>query len=81
MKHWLYHLEKQIHLNGGSLQLPFQSQVSGLGQVDLATNRMSLGGCMWGGLNTVQGNSDFASAVMKEHRAGAGIEGLLTLYL
>uniref|UniRef100_A0A7M4E4B6 Pleckstrin homology domain containing N1 n=1 Tax=Crocodylus porosus TaxID=8502 RepID=A0A7M4E4B6_CROPO len=26
MKHWLYHLEKQIHLNGGSLQLPFQSQ-------------------------------------------------------
>ncbi|NXE55974.1 PKHN1 protein, partial [Casuarius casuarius] len=26
LKQWLYHLEKQIHLNGGSLGLPFLSQ-------------------------------------------------------
>ncbi|KFO86200.1 Pleckstrin homology domain-containing family N member 1, partial [Buceros rhinoceros silvestris] len=26
LKQWLYHLEKQIHLNGGSLSLPFLSQ-------------------------------------------------------
>lgn len=28
LKQWLYHLEKQIQLNGGSLSLPFLSQVS-----------------------------------------------------
>lgn len=28
LKKWLYHLEKQIQLNGGSLGLPFLSQVS-----------------------------------------------------
>lgn len=27
LKQWLYHLEKQIQLNGGSLGLPFLSQV------------------------------------------------------
>ncbi|XP_053136799.1 pleckstrin homology domain-containing family N member 1 [Hemicordylus capensis] len=26
LKRWLYHLEKQIHLNGGSLDMPFLSQ-------------------------------------------------------
>ncbi|XP_061457265.1 pleckstrin homology domain-containing family N member 1 [Rhineura floridana] len=26
LKRWLYHLEKQIHLNGGSLDLPFLTQ-------------------------------------------------------
>ncbi|XP_008116793.2 pleckstrin homology domain-containing family N member 1 [Anolis carolinensis] len=26
VKRWLYHLEKQIHLNGGSLELPFLTQ-------------------------------------------------------
>lgn len=31
LKQWLYHLEKQIQLNGGSLGLPFLSQVSVLG--------------------------------------------------
>uniref|UniRef100_A0A8B9BRB4 Pleckstrin homology domain containing N1 n=1 Tax=Anser brachyrhynchus TaxID=132585 RepID=A0A8B9BRB4_9AVES len=33
LKQWLYHLEKQIHLNGGSLGLPFLSQVSVLGRL------------------------------------------------
>lgn len=28
LKQWLYHLEKQIQLNGGSLGLPFLAQVS-----------------------------------------------------
>lgn len=31
LKQWLYHLEKQIQLNGGSLGLPFLPQVSVLG--------------------------------------------------
>lgn len=31
LKQWLYHLEKQIHLNGGSLGLPLVAQVGAWG--------------------------------------------------